>query len=106
MKKLLLVFVISMSAICAFAQDSLRYHYALLSIDRYNNIASVEYNNGFTEELWKELHFSSKVTRAQLLFRCFEYLNDRGYELVSSSRYTGVVFSENTLEYVFKRKKK
>lgn len=106
MKRLLLLFLICAGMATIRAQDTLKYHYALLSIDRYNNIASVDYNNGFSEDLWKKLSFSQKNSHSAIIFRCFEYLNDSGYELVSSNRYTGVILPENTIEYLFKRKKK
>jgi hypothetical protein len=100
----ILFFLVSINA---YAQDSLKYSYAILKVDMPN--ASVEYSNGVIEDLQAKLDLSKKGTHNQAIFRCFEYLNDNGYEMQSSNMYLQLnlagKISYGRMEYVFKRKR-
>ena len=109
MKKLTLIIGFCLLGLCAQSQDTLRYQYATLEVDMPNIILNVEYNNGYTEDLMTKLKLSKKEGRHQLVFRCFEYLNNNGYEMVNGSQYQKWdkilgVMTYNQVEYIFKRK--
>ena len=109
--KLLSIALILLCGHFAIAQDSLSYTYATLESDLTDNILTVEYSNGFKEDLLQKIQPSKSdfTSHHQLEFRCFEYMNANGYELVSSNFYLNrgyVGIEYRHIEYVFKRKRK
>lgn len=105
MKRILLTLLISLSMITAKGQDSLHYQYAYLDADVSNRILTVEYSNGFTEDLFEKLKLTKRVSHIQLIFKCFEYLNNNGYELVSYGEYTLTqIPADRRTGFVFKKK--
>ncbi|MCW3124760.1 MAG: hypothetical protein JWO03_418 [Bacteroidetes bacterium] len=96
----------SACAISSHGQDTLKYHYAILNLDRVHEYANVEYNNGYNEDLWKKLRLSLKQSRHEIIFKCFEYLNDNRYEYAGGEFFTSSMAPEGTTEYIFKRKRR
>ena len=106
MKRILLFTCLVIGASQMRAQDTVRYFYAILNVDRVHEYANVEYSNGFQEDLWKKLHLTLKNTRHEVLFRCFEYLNESSYDYTGGELATGIMVPSDTNEYIFKRRKK
>jgi hypothetical protein len=81
----------------------------MLQIDKVNNEMHIEYSNGEKEDIFQMLHLDRLSSCNQILFRCFIYLNSKGYELVATQPYKKCRSFELTphgdeQEYIFKKK--
>ena len=103
--KLLSIALILLCGHFAIAQDSLSYTYAIVESDLTDNILTLELSNGVKVDLLQIIQLSKSdfESHHQVEFRCFEYMNANGYELVSSNLYLKM---GRHIEYVFKRKRK
>ncbi len=110
MKMIFFFLILCIAVAHVSAQDSLRYGYAILEINLPNKIVHVTYSNNTEETLIGKLKLLKENDRIQVLFLCFQYLNDKGYEVVSSNFYmkylplTASGSQEITSEYLFKKK--
>lgn len=101
-----------LSSVALFAQDTLKYDYAILNIFPAKHKAVVNYSNGDIENLkiieGPEMLDTNKVFKMDLMiFRGFERMNDEGFEL------TGMLLGKGRgsllrcrREYYFKRPRK
>ena len=105
MKKTLCAIILLAGISQLQAQDTARYFYAILNVDRVGEYANVEYSNGFQEDIWKKLNLKMKLSRHEIIFRCFEYLNEQHYEFTGGESSTGGTAPVQTSEYIFKRKR-
>ena len=102
MKKVFIIVALLLCCIPSFSQDTLQYDYAIMIVRSEDEKMEVRYSNGKDENLIPKLKLKSHMfadERFENIFKCIAYLNQNGYELVTSTSSTGCG------EYTFKRKR-
>src|SRR5579863_2979994 len=112
MRPMITVSLLSFMCSACFAQDSLKYDYAILNIIPARHKAIINYSNGGTRimriKLGPEMTDTARFFKADLtIFKGFELLNAQGFEL------TGMLLRKSSgallytrREYYFKRRMK
>ena len=120
MKASLIIFYLFICAsLCA--QDTAKTEYAILKTDYQESTFKVIYQNGTVEDLVPLLKLNAQLNIAipskakdateKITFRCLEYMDSKGFELITFSAYPyyKALIAENSSfyrEYIFRKKSK
>ena len=115
--------IISYLFICVtlWAQDTVKTEYAILKTDYQEGTFKLVYQNGTVEDLVPLLKLNAQLDIAvpskakeateKITFRCLEYMDSKGFDLVTFSAYpyyrTALVENSSFYrEYIFRKKSK